>query len=188
MEVWGRAPSGAQEQSPWWRSGVPPGSDDTFVKVCYFVNVDKAIFAFIAYKSSTWNESKLNLEAEKWYSKLQRLPIRHEKNGGGRLSVLPNRQCTDISHIFWFSHLSLTHCLLLYTLMCITRKPSLDVALTNLAQRTLESKKTEHSSSCDCDLWPMTFIFELDLDTIKIRQHARYLDQRSYSSELIFRT
>jgi len=34
----------------------------------------------------------------------------------------------------------------------------------------------------------MTMTFETDLDSVKVNQHARYLDQRSHSSKIIVRT
>jgi len=43
-------------------------------------------------------------------------------------------------------------------------------------------------SSCDSEHWPQTLIFELDLDSVKLNHHAKYLGQRSFSSKVIVRT
>jgi len=58
-----------------------------------------------------------------------------------------------------------------------TRKPSLEVAPTTLAT----------FSFCDRELY-MALPFELDLDSVKIKQHARYIGQRSFSSKAIVHT
>jgi len=65
----------------------PPEAEDIFVKICYFLHFCHgfksfiAMFAFTAYKCSTRNGRKFNLETEKWHGKHQkvggRLPARH---------------------------------------------------------------------------------------------------------------
>jgi len=42
-------------------------------------------------------------------------------------------------------------------------------------------------STCDRELWPMTFTFEPDLDKVKLNHHAKYLGQRSFRSTVIMR-
>jgi len=56
-----------------------------------------------------------------------------------------------------------------------TRKPPFEVAPTILAT----------FSSCDHEIWPITWTFESDLDSVNVSQRAMYLGQGHLSQKLL---
>jgi len=76
-----------------------------------------------------------------------------------------------------------------------SRKPSLKVALTTLAQRVLHKTKicqirtwlqSQKIFSCDHEHWPMTLT--LDGYRVNVNRQAKYLGQRSFRSKVAVQT
>jgi len=87
--------------------------------------------------------------------------------------------------------------IIIITIIMITRKPLLELAPTTLVQRTRQttgnmSRRTVHprptKEHFHPELWPMFLTFELDWDSAKMNQPARYPGQRYSSSKVIVRT
>ena len=53
---------------------------------------------------------------------------------------------------------------------------------------TIHSRKGVHFSSCDCELLPIILTFDLDPDSVKLKQRAKCPGRRSFSSKFIVRT
>jgi len=61
--------------------------------------------------------------------------------------------------------------------ICNTRKPSFEVATTNLALATFMSRNSK--------LWPINLTCELDVHNVKINQRAKLLAQRSFGRQQV---